>query len=121
MQAINLNVGGLLQNTGILRSRNGISRNRMDIEATATSLSRIYYSVWRQIGTASPATINQMNHTLRDCMLSRRCAKNNAGISLTYDDAVVRINPSTCSFCEFLLFLVLSEPKAISRRFWGSC
>ncbi|PIC42525.1 hypothetical protein B9Z55_009576 [Caenorhabditis nigoni] len=97
MQAVNLNIGGLLQNTGLLRNRNGISRKPLNIEATATSLSRIYQSVWRQFGSASPATINQMNDILRDSMISRRVVKKSE-ISINYDDAVVRIVPSTASF-----------------------
>ncbi|ULT99881.1 hypothetical protein L3Y34_000862 [Caenorhabditis briggsae] len=97
MQAVNLNIGGLLQNTGLLRNRNGISRKPLNIEATATSLSRIYQSVWRQFGSASPATINQMNDILRDSMISRRVVKKSE-ISLNYGDAVVRIVPSTASF-----------------------
>ncbi|UMM22568.1 hypothetical protein L5515_003719 [Caenorhabditis briggsae] len=97
MQAVNLNIGGLLQNTGLLRNRNGISRKPLNIEATATSLSRIYQSVWRQFGSASPARINQMNDILRDSMISRRVVKKSE-ISLNYDDAVVRIVPSTASF-----------------------
>lgn len=97
MQAINLNVGGLLQNTGLLRTRNGVSRKPMDLESAAASLSRVYYSVWRQFGVASPETVSKMNHILRDSMLSRRLAKKTE-ISLNYEDAVVRIVPSTSSF-----------------------
>uniref|UniRef100_A0A1I7TMF5 AAA domain-containing protein n=1 Tax=Caenorhabditis tropicalis TaxID=1561998 RepID=A0A1I7TMF5_9PELO len=97
MQAINLNIGGLLQNTGLLRTRNGVSRKPIDIEATAATLSRVYYSVWRQFGATSPEAISQMNTILKDSMLTRRVAKKSE-ISLNYDDAVVRIIPSTSSF-----------------------
>ncbi|CAI5444041.1 unnamed protein product [Caenorhabditis angaria] len=88
MQSINLNVGGLLQNSAILRGGSRTSAVGKS-EAAALQISRAYLSVWRQCGKVAP-------QVLRDAILSnRKLMKTPISMNFPENETILKILPAS--------------------------